>query len=229
VAISTKVPAHRGVAIIAFAAAAIGLASSLLWDAVRYRDGSFIAHPNDLVSIGADKAALFRVAMVADMFGSYLLFLPIVIFLWHKLRPGNELVVDIMSAAGLAYTVIGATGAGIFAAAGPTLIRSYAHAPAGETAHIAVTFATLSDLVLGMWQFVIGLLAAVWWIGVGVLLRDEWRWFARFSILLGVVTLPAVVARYAGVEYVSTAPATLAFVAIAIWPAWLGVRLSSRR
>lgn len=218
-------PAHRGVALFAFAAAVVGLTSSVLGDLVRYEGGGFIAHPADLVTIGADKAQLLRVAYVADMFGSYLLFIPIVVYLWHRLRPRDALVVDVLSVCGLAYAVIGAVGAGILAAAGPTLIRAYADAPVVERVHIALTYTTLSDLVIGMWQFVVGLLGGVWWIGLGVLVRDQWRWFARFSVLFGVFGVLAVAARYTGVDYDSSAPATLAFLPIAAWPAWLGVLL----
>jgi hypothetical protein len=49
------------------------LLHGLPWDAVRYHNGRFVARPAELVAIGADKASLFRLALVADMFGDYLL------------------------------------------------------------------------------------------------------------------------------------------------------------
>lgn len=223
-----RVPAHGVVASIAAAAGAVGLASSVLGDVVRYRAGTFIAHPADVVTAGADKAQLSRLAHVADMFGAYLLFIPIVIYLWHRLRPGNELLVDVLSVAGLVYAVVGATAAGIFAGAGPGLMRAHAVAETGEAAHIALTYALLSDLVVGMWQFVVGLVGGVWWIGVGVLTRHQWRWFARYSIFFGAVALLAVAARFAGVDYDSAAPMTLAFLPLAAWPVWLAVLLRPR-
>jgi hypothetical protein len=60
---------------------AVGLASSLSWDAVRYSDGTFVARTADLVAIGENRATLFRIALLADMLSSYLLFVPIALYL----------------------------------------------------------------------------------------------------------------------------------------------------
>src|SRR5437879_4266875 len=50
----------RVVAIITVAAGFLVVVHSVLWDAIRYRDGTFLARDGDLVTIGAHNASLFR-------------------------------------------------------------------------------------------------------------------------------------------------------------------------
>ena len=217
---------ERVVVVVAVTTALVGLLSSVLWDAVRYEDGRFIAHSADLVTIGAGKARLFQVAMAADMVGSYLLFLPLVIYLWRRFRVGNEFAVDIISTAGVAYVIVGAAGAAVLASAGPPLIRAYASAQGVDTAPIITTFSTLSDAVLGVWQLLAGLLLATWWLGIGFLARDQWRWFARLSVGFGALTLVAVIAGMSTVDHDSSAPTTLVFLPLVLWPAAFALVLS---
>src|SRR5262245_60114002 len=91
---------RRVVALVTLVAAAILLVHGMRWDAVRFQDGHFIAHPAAIVTIGAHKASLFRIACVADML-NYLLVIPAVAYLWMSLRTRGAWFVDVESLAGL--------------------------------------------------------------------------------------------------------------------------------
>lgn len=180
-------------------------------------------------SSSSDRATLFRVATVTEMFGSYLFFLPLVVYLWRELRPKSGTLVDVASAAGLGYAIVGAIGAAVFVAAGEPLIRVYEHASVPDRAGIALTYRALSDAVIGIWQYGAAVLGGVSWIGIGLSARRRWPWFAWFSLALGAFGLLAVLGRAFGVVYESSLPATPAFLPLAVWPAWLGVLMLTDR
>ena len=220
---------RRVVALVSLAAGVIGLTGSVMGDVVRYRDGTFAAHSADLIAIGEGKVALFRLAAVADLLGSYLLLIPAAVLLWRWLRPGYGMWVDVLTIAGVSYCVVGAAGAAVRGAAGPPLIRQYAHTSGEHAAQIATVFATMSDVVGGIWQILAALLGGVWWLGIGVITRHRWRWFGWFSSLLGSTALLSALGRSLGLEYESSGPAAPAFAPIALWAAWLGVLLWSEQ
>jgi hypothetical protein len=213
----------RGVAWCAFVCAVVGLGSSLLWDAVRYDDGSFVESTADLVAIGRDRAGLFRIALLADAAG-YLLYLPLVVHLWRdKPRESRAGLSDLGAVSGFAYGLVGAVGAAAFAIAGERLINAHAAATApDEAGSIAVTFGALSDAVVGLWQLVAALMIGVWWLVVGLELRSRWRWFSLVTIAFAVIGFGTVLLKGAGVDLESTGPATPAFLPLVLWPAWLG-------
>lgn len=217
---------RRGVLWTSLIAAGLVLVHAVLWDAVRRRGGTFIADNAQLVTIGASKATLFRVSLLADALGSYLLTVPATVTLWRLLRRSVGEVVDVFALSGLVYAALGALAAAILAIGGETLIRDYATATGGQAKAIATTFAFGMDAATAVWQTVGGAAGAIWWLASGWLLRDRWRWFSRYSMALGAGTLLACGARMAGVSFDSAAPVTPVFMLIGVWVGWLGVRLN---
>ncbi len=213
---------QRRVAACAAAAAGVGFLSSVLWDLVRLDDGPLVGDTAALVQFGGNKARLFQLAMIADMWGSYLLFGPLVVFLWFRLRDRNPFAAAVGSCAGIAYALNGAVGAAVLAVAGSSLMRAYGDDP--STA-VATSFTVLTDAVLGMWQVVGGLLLGTWLITVGLLLRDEWRRFAWATMAFGAITALAAVGASVATANESAIPATLLFSPLAMWPAALAVML----
>ncbi len=206
-------------------AAALVMIHSVTWDIARRQAGTFIADAGDLVTIGTGKADVFRLSLIADMLGSYLLMVPAALFLWRLLRPGSGSIVDLITMSALVYAVTGAVAAAALAGAGEPLIREYASASPADARAVATSFSTLTDAAVATWQIVCVLAGGVWWIGVGLLVRDRWRWFARYSVVFGALAMATAVPRMAGTEFDSSAPATLAFAPIAVWIGWLGVCL----
>lgn len=227
---SSRHDPRRVVAVTLFAAGLICLVHAALWDVVRYREGGFIAASEDLVTVGTGKDDLFRVALLADMVGCYLLYLPAVVYLRERFRAGNPWLHDLAAAAGLIFVAGGAAGAAIWAAAGPDLIRDHA-AGGAAAADAARTFGTLADLVVnGLWQTVaaagglawFGVLAVTWW--------WERRALALFTGLLALAGAGSVIAQLAGIEITqSGGPSSPALAVAGVWPLWVGVLLWRRQ
>jgi hypothetical protein len=207
------------------AAAALVVVHSVLWDAVRWNGHTFIADGAQLVTIGSDKAGVFRLSLLCDLFGSYLLTIPATYALWQLLRTDHEAgIVDLVALGGVLYALAGALAAAVFAEAGATLIEAYAHHASAAT---ATQFGALNDAAVATWQIPVVFTGGVWWLVSGWMLRDRWRWFARYSMALGGLGLILGALKVAGLEYDSSGPATAAFLPIAVWIGWLGLRLGT--
>lgn len=217
--------ARQPVALVSVIAGVLVVVSSVLADAARYRDGTFIASSADFVAIGVERASLMRLSAVADLLGTYLLFLPAAVFLWRLCRPRGGILVDAATAAGLVYVALGVCGAAILAGGSEPLIRRYAGASGLEASQIALSFAVLTYIAAGIFQFGAALAGGIWWLGIGLALRQRTAALGLYSMLLGGLAILAAMGRTLGLQYEGGGPATLAFMPLAVWPAWVGVYL----
>jgi hypothetical protein len=211
---------RRIAAVTAAIAGVLVFVHSITWDIVRYRDGSFVADISDLVKVGAPKAALFRVSLLCDMLGSYLLLVPAVFVLRGIVARRSQLVADVTAAAGVAYGVVGGVTAAVYAIAGESLIRDYASAP---TAAAATSFGVLTDGAIAAWQIVGAFTGGVWLLGVAWAVTSSARWYGRFTAAFGAILILFGAVRMLGVSFDTDAPATPAFALIGIlglWTAW---------
>jgi hypothetical protein len=156
-------------------------ASGFLMFAAGNFQADIVNDPNALVARGSAAAELMRWACVVDLIG-YLLMAPAAIYFY--VRFGGDRFVAFYTFAGLAYVLVGATGAVILGAAAPPLMRAYPSAMAAQQEAIRTDFSTLHLIVLrGLWQTLELIPAAVWLLGVG---RTFYRSRAR---TLGIVLL----------------------------------------
>jgi len=178
------------------------------------------------LSVGADGASLLRWGMILDMFSYYLPFLPLALFLWRWLASKNPDWVRFYTFCGLGYILIGATGAVILAAIQPPLINAYAQASAEQRVMLETVFNTIWSMVYGgMWNILGGLLAGIWFVGVGLLLRDERRLFSIFSIILGISALLDSLGFILGIEALALLGVAIYVLLAPFWALWLGIDL----
>jgi hypothetical protein len=156
----------------------------------------------------------------------------LVVYFHYRLRARNPELLTLLTACGLAYVLIGSIAGVLLASAGPALIAGYATASAGgrEAARVALEAIGLATLV-GLWGTLELIFIGFWFIGVGWLLRRDWRRFAILSIVLCVGKLIAsartgltgrlVVEVNGPIDLVMDASLSLLFV----WEVWLAVRL----
>jgi hypothetical protein len=177
------------------------------------------------LAVGADGASLLRWGMILDMFGYYLPLLPVALFLWHWLGPRNPDWVLFYTSCGLGYILIGAIGAAILAAVHPPLINAYTQASLEQRPVLETVFSAIGNMVYGgMWNILEVLLAGIWFLGIGLLLRGERRLFSIFSIILGISALLDSLGVILGVE--ALALRVVIYVLLApFWALWLGIDL----
>ncbi len=177
---------------------------------------------------GTRGASLFRWSLIADMFGYYLLIIPLAIVLWQWLKPRDPGRVSLFALCLISYSLIGAIGAAILAAVWPPLIEAYS-ANAEQAASIAVVFDAFTSMVyVGLWNILEEFLVGVGLVGFGLMLRSERRAIGNTTLVLGVATLVDSIGTIIGLEAVAL-PALYVYLILApIWATWFGIDLLRR-
>lgn len=186
-----------------------------------------LSNPLVLLHAGASAAPLWRLSMVLDILGYYLLIVPLLVLLRHSTRPQSPNWVDLFTWCLLTYCIIGAIGAAILATSLPTLITAYAtSSPSSHLSSVTTTFTGYTDSVYhGLWNLLEQLLAGVGWIGFGLVLRGRLRRIGVGALLLGSACLIDSLGTAINVEAVSATGLIVYLVAAPIWAAAIGAGL----
>ena len=189
-----RTPISRQTAIgFAVASVTFELVASTLYYVAAGSSNGLSVEPSRLLASGATGAALIHWGSLIDMFG-YLSIAPVVLYL--RARHANARYVDIFAAAGLALVVIGSIGAVSMATAAPPLINDYVTATAAQKQALLPAFATLyRAVVLGLWQTLETIPAAIWLLGMASAVRRE-RQRSLFVVLLVIGLVNAAIAIY---------------------------------
>lgn len=192
-------------------------------------DPTVFSDPSALVALGSEGATLFWWGWRLDLFGYYLLVAPAVVFLWYWLRPRDPPLVTLLTLGGVTYVLLGALGAAINAAVWPELMADYAGAPPARQATLETVFGTYATAIaVGIWGILNRIVSAVWWIGIGALLRSERPRLGWFTIVLGVFAGVTAIGSLAGVAPL-VGVGTMGYLLLApLWALWLGVDLWRR-
>ena len=183
-------------------------------------------NPALTLSVGVDGANLLRWGMILDMLGYYLPLLPVALFLQRWLRPRNPDWVLFYTICGLGYILIGAIGAATLAAVQPSLILAYGQASVEQRYVLETVFITMWNMVFGgMWNILEVLLAGIWFLGIGLLLRSERRLFSIFSIILGISALLDSLGFILGIEALALLGVAIYVLLAPFWTLWLGIDL----
>lgn len=182
---------------------------------------------NSLVLLHAGRAAapLWRWSMVLDIFGYYLLIVPLVLLLRTSLRYRSGGWADLFSFCLLAYCLIGAVGGAMLATALPTLIQQYAAIPAHRVALQTVFTGYTDGIYRGLWNLLEEFLAGVGWVGFGAALRLRHRRLGLVSLILGAACLADSAGTALNIDAIASAGLTAYLVLAPVWACWLGAGL----
>lgn len=149
-----------------------------------------LSDPLLVLKLPGANAEAARISMILDLFGYYLLLLP-VIYLFHDWLKNKSAWTPLMSFCGAAYVLIGAIGAAILAVIWPKIIAAYPHASSSEQQILAANFGLVNDLVyMGMWNLLEMAFAAAWWLFVGTQLKKHgFRISGWISLFTGVACI----------------------------------------
>jgi len=183
-------------------------------------EAAIFGDPAAILGGGASAAALLRWGAIGDMFYSYLLLVPLAVFLHRRLRPIQPWLADIGTIGALAYIFVGAAAAAILASVGSSLVEAYETAPAADLPAIAISFGVVRNIVFfGVWQMLDPLTAGTWVASVGLLFLSERPLIGRFLVVLGIGLAGFSVMTMLGIHSLTAVLAVLAVVGLA-WFAW---------
>ena len=184
------------------------------------------SNPTSILMTGANGANLLRWGMILDIFGYYLLLAPLALLLWSRLRPKGMNLVTLYTFCGLAYILVGATGAATLAAISPPLIEGYGHASAQQQQIYEVVFSGFINVVyVGLWNLLESSLSGIWWLGIGLLLRREQPALGIFTTVLGIFALLDALGRILNIQLIYTIGLAGILLFIPIWTLWFGIDL----
>jgi hypothetical protein len=91
---------------------------------------------------------------------------------------------------------------------------------------LETVFITMWNMVFGgIWNILGELLAGVWFLGIGLLLRDERRIFSIVSMILGASALLDSLGIILGIEALFLLGVSIFVFLAPIWTLWLGIDL----
>jgi uncharacterized protein DUF4386 len=195
----------------------IAFVAAFGWDV----EAMLLGHPEAILGGGGASATLLRWGAILDMFYSYLLLVPLALFLHRRLRPRKPWLADLGTAGAFAYIVVGASGAAILGTTGPTLVEAYGGGTPADQAAIGMAFGALRDTVyFALWQTLDPITAGTWVLSVGWLLLVERPLVGRLLIVLGIGAFAFSVMTVLGIH--SLAVLVALFVAIVlVWGGWV--------
>jgi len=222
----------RGSGRIIAALAAIGsvpLAGLTLYTlTIALGDVQLLLSSRALETIAPEMGPVIGLGMLADTFGYYLLYIPVISYLWIALYDHNPGLIIVGALMGVIYIVMGAVGAIVQWSVLPVLIESYVStggaAKAGlEATWIATTHATTG----GLWR-IEALPAAIWMLFMGQCLRQAQFLTGFLAQIIGTIWLIAFVGTIMALGPVESMAQFAAIVLMPIWALLLGLLLLIR-
>lgn len=163
-----------------------------------------------------------------DLFGYYLLLLPVV-FYFHQQYQYRSPWMPLITFSGAAYALLGALGAAILAALWPEQMKDYLSATPEDKTLITAIFSTSTILVTkGIWNILEMVFAAVWWIGLGKLFLPESKSRAVLTMLTGLVCLLDVLGNMFNLHLLSEIGMNIYLLLGIAWPIGMGVHLMKK-
>ena len=219
--------AERWVGALAIAAGPLTLLGLVLglvlvdFDAEAFRD------PDVVLGLGSAAAGTLRASYLLVMLGSYLLLVPLAVWLWSRLADGRRDAGSMTAlVAGLAYLGLGAAGASILAAVWPALIEEAART-GSDPAAVRVAFVTATRIAEdGLQGAVQNIAGGAWWIAVGLGLRAlRHRKLAALSLVHGVASSVNALGSLLSAEALTLPGLTLTVLLAPVWSVCLGLTI----
>ncbi|MEI9809698.1 MAG: hypothetical protein WDO16_18570 [Bacteroidota bacterium] len=163
--------------------------------------------------------------LLLDMFGYYLLLLPLIFYL-HQQYKYRSPWTSLITFSGLAYVLIGAVGAAILAAVWPDMMQEHLTATSEQKEMIGGLFKAITLVVTkGMWNVIEMLFSAVWWIGIGKLLYRESKVLGALTMTTGISTLLDAAGNITGFHSLAEAGLNIYLLLAIVWAIVMGISI----
>lgn len=183
----------------------------------------FFADPGLIFSIPEVSPSMLKWSMIADVFGFYLMLLPVLIYVYEWTK-GRTPWSRVFAICGIAYILMGAVGASILSTTWPVLLDSYPGASLEQQEVIKATFTAISMVITGgVWNVFDALVMGIWFIGIGTVIRTDnalWGWV---TIVIGVISLLDSLGNILEVHALAEAAVNLYLVLAPAWALGFGM------
>lgn len=187
---------------------------------------NFEAFANPVLLLEMPEASPIHIRwfMFLDMFGYYLLLLPMVYYAHRRLQEKTPWA-SVLTSTGFSYVMIGAIGAAALANVWPSLMESYQLAPAELKAIHKANFLLANDFVSkGMWNSLEVFLCGTWWIGVGIFIIDS-RPLKATTVILGTACITDGIGEIFGLPLLAEIGLNVYLFLAIVWPIWIGAKI----
>lgn len=189
-------------------------------------DFEAFSEAESFIALGAEAADPVLWGFWLSMFGSYLLLAPVALHLWRRQRQDTAQVADLSMLAAAAYILLGAAGAGVLASTLPDMMQQYATAPAGAADQLLARFDFVRRIAEdGLQGVVQNTAGAVWFLGMGAVLRRDRAVVGWLAVLVGVALVVNTLAILIDVESLRTIGLTGHVLLAPLWSIGMGVAL----
>ncbi len=216
------------VAVFTIVAGVLALACLLLGVVATQFDDEAFASPGKLLEMPFVNTHHLRWFMILDMFGYYLLLLP-VIFYFHQVLTDKTGWASLLTSLGYGYVLIGAIGAAILAVVWPDLIIQHRQAEPLEQAALASDFILITIAVVkGLWNHLEVLLGGVWWLGVGAYAISN-KALKYLTLILGAACIMDGMGELLQLSILAEIGLNIYLLLGIVWSIWTGLHIWNNR
>jgi hypothetical protein len=213
----------RIIALLTILSGLIGLACMIVGLFAVQFDFEAFSNPVKVLTMPGVNANLMRWFMLLDMFGYYLLLLPI-IFLIHRELEQTTAWAAVITASGFGYVLIGSIGAAALAVTWPSLMIRYEQASSAMKEVYTADFLMVTEFVAkGMWNYLEVFLAGVWWLGSALFIKS--RSLKVTTIVLGASCMLDGVGELLQLPILAELGLNVYLLLAIVWPIWVGIAL----
>jgi hypothetical protein len=185
----------------------------------------FLSNPADLITAGldADAVGLFRWGSILELLGYFVFLIPATLYLWYWLRPRNPTLASLATIFGLGSIFIGIIDAAIRAGFWPPMMNAYPQTAEAQREVLQVVFRSVTDFTFEGLYATDSILAGLWWVGIGLILRAERRVLGIATAIMGIAILGAGFGWMLGVDTLARLENVYFFQPF--WAIWLAVAI----
>jgi hypothetical protein len=185
----------------------------------------FFSNPASIFTTQGVSSEMMRWSMITDVFGYYLMLLPVV-FYFKKWLSDKTLWSSLITFLGTTFIIMGALGATILATVWPYLLETYSTTSAQEQGNIVILFQTFSQVVaVGIWNLLDGITGGLWWLFIGFFLLKSSKSIAWLSILVGILMLLDSMGNIFTIKALSDYSLNIYLILAPVWAIIMGIAM----